>query len=98
MSVTIYEDAFFYCNQGYFPIGYTPDLSNYEMDADTTWNDQVSSLYTSDYLAVFEDAGYAGDSAILAPGYHSLASLLFYGIDDDSISSFYTLTAYTLPA
>jgi hypothetical protein len=49
----------------------------------------VSSLYTSDYLWVFEDAGYSGDSALLAPGYHSLASLLFYGIDNDSISSFY---------
>jgi hypothetical protein len=90
MSVTIYEHAFFYGEEGYFPVGYTPDLSNYDMgDSGKTWNDQVSSLYTSDYLWVFEDADYSGDSALLAPGYHSLASLLFYGIDNDSISSFY---------
>ena len=90
MSVTIYEHAFFYGEEGYFPVGYTPDLSNYEMgDSGESWNDQISSLYTSDYLWVFEDAGYSGDSALLAPGYHSLASLLYYGIDNDSISSFY---------
>lgn len=54
-----------------------------------SWNDQVSSLYTSTYLTVYEDAGYSGDYATLSPGYHDLDSLEDYGIANDSISSFY---------
>ena len=53
------------------------------------WNDEVSSLYTDEWVTVWEDSGYTGDSATLAPGSHDLASLNYYGIDNDSISSLY---------
>jgi hypothetical protein len=93
MSVTIYQDDYFSGYTGYFPgYGYTPNLTNYEMGySGETWNDQVSSLYTSTYLWVFEDANYSGDYAVLAPGFHDLANLQSYGIDNDSISSFYAV-------
>ena len=58
---------------------------------EASWNDQVSSLYTSTYLVVFEDANYEGDYAVLAPGFHDLASLSYYGIDNDTLSSFYAV-------
>jgi hypothetical protein len=93
MSVTIYQDDGFSGYAGYFPgYGYTPNLSYYAMGySGESWNDQVSSLYSSTYLYVFEDAGYSGDYALLSPGYHDLANLQAYGIDNDTISSFYAV-------
>jgi len=98
MSVVIYQHDFYDDDfddsyYGYFPgYGYTPNLSNYEMgDSGLTWNNQVSALYTFHYLKVFEEEGYQGDYAILAPGPHDLASLASYGIENDDISSFYAL-------
>ena len=98
MSVTIYEDV-----GGGGEVGYFPDpaeaqyLWNYSMDFFYTWYDEISSLYTSTPLKVFELPGFAedyagyADSAILQPGFHDLASLESYGIDNDNISSFYAL-------
>lgn len=98
MPVTIYQDDYFGGYDRYFRgNASTPVLSYYSMNAGPTWNDQVSSLYTSEYLKVFEDAGYAGNYAVLPPGCHTLASLSYHGVDNDSISSFYTLFR-TLPA
>ena len=51
----------------------------------------MSSLYTTEYLCVYEDAYYSGPSALLPPGFHDLASLESYGINNDSISSFYSI-------
>jgi hypothetical protein len=63
------------------------DLSNYDMGYFSDWNDEVSSIYTDSSILVYEDAGYSGATAILAPGFHDLASLESYGIYNDSISS-----------
>ena len=96
MSVTIYEDV-----GGGGEVGYFPDpasaqyLSNYSMDFFYTWDNEISSLYTSTYLYVFEAPGFAYDysgeaaSAILPPGFHDLDDLNAYGISNDAISSFY---------
>ena len=89
MSVTIYEDDNFGGYSYAFHSAPEDDLSDIYMDWPTTWNDETSSLYTDEYVTVWEDAGYEGDSATLAPGYHDLASLNYYGIDNDSISSLY---------
>jgi hypothetical protein len=64
------------------------DLNSYHMGSYYfDWNDEVSSLYTSSSIYVFEGAGYSGFSALLAPGFHDLASLESYGIYNDSIPS-----------
>jgi hypothetical protein len=63
------------------------DLNNYEMGDFSDWNDEVSSIYTDSSIYVYEDAGYSGFKALLAPGFHDLASLESYGIYNDSISS-----------
>ena len=63
-------------------------------DSGYTWNDQVSALYTSTYLKVFQDANYDynyGTYAILAPGWHDFYSLNYYGIGNDELSSFYAI-------
>ena len=93
MSVSIYQDDYFGGYVGYFSgYGYTPNLSYYSMGySGYSWNDQVSSLYSTTPLYVVEDAGYSGDSAYLPAGSHDLASLESYGIDNDSISSFYAI-------
>jgi hypothetical protein len=94
MSVTIYEHADGGGYSGYFPDpASTPNLQNYEMgNSGYSWNDQVSALYTSTYLTVFQDANYDdsyGAYAVLAPGFHDFYSLNAYGIGSDEISSFY---------
>jgi hypothetical protein len=91
MSVTIYEDDNFGGYSYQFSGAPVEDLSNYFMNfyLYLTWNDEVSSLYTDESVTVWEDAGYEGDSATLLPGHHDLASLNYYGIDNDSISSLY---------
>jgi hypothetical protein len=63
-----------------------------------SWNDQISSLYTSTPLLVAEDAQYQGFQAVLAPGFHPLESLERYGFYNDSISSFRVLPDYSLNA
>jgi hypothetical protein len=100
MSVTIWQDDHFSGNLGYFPFdsytnpgyGYT-NLSDHQMGyTGLSWNDQVSSLYTTTWLYVFEDAPEAPggtDYALLPPGAHDLASLESYGVDNDSISAMY---------
>ena len=73
MSVTLYENDFFnYYDDGYvgyFPDpAYTADLSNYALGYNgDTWDNDISSLYTSTYLSVFEEQNYGGDYAILRP-------------------------------
>jgi Peptidase inhibitor family I36 len=99
MSVTIYEHADFTGNVGYFPDpASTPNLGNYAMgNSGYSWNDQVSSLYTSTYLKVFQDANYDssyGAYAILPPGFHDFYSLNDYGIGSDEISSFYATIGF----
>ena len=98
MSVVIYQHDFYDPNfedsyYGYFPgYGYTPNLSNYAMgDSGYTWNNQVSALYSTSYLKVFEGENYTGDYANLGPGFHDLANLASYGIENDDISSFYVV-------
>ena len=96
MSLTFYQDD----NAGgyeYYAVGNIYDFSDRTMSWYSSWNDEVSSLYTSTSIYVFEDAGYSGDGAILSAGFHDLDSLESYGIENDSISSFYTLYQ-TLPA
>ena len=93
MSLRIYEDDNFEGYEGYFPDpAATYDLGRYDMGyffAD--WNDQVSSLKTTTSLRVFEDVNYQGDYVDLPAGDHTLAELNAYGVDNDSISSFYAL-------
>jgi hypothetical protein len=92
MSVTIYEHHDFTGAEGYFPDrAYTDALSRYSLGLFDTWNDDISSLYTSTSLIVFEDEYFEGDSAFLEPGFHDLASLNSYGIENDDIGSFYAL-------
>jgi hypothetical protein len=96
MSVTIYEDDHAGGDAKFFgDPEQTPDLTNYALDYSyfDTWNDDVSSLYTTEYLYVFEDAYYSGPNALLPPGFHDLAALESYGINNDSISSFYAIYA-----
>lgn len=86
MGLTIYQDDNFggYQKDVYFN---TYDLSDYSMSWYSSWNDEISSLYTSSAIYVFEDANLSGDYAWLPSGYHDLDSLYAYGIDNDSISS-----------
>jgi hypothetical protein len=91
MSVTIYEDD----NGGGYSYQFfaapEDDLSDIFMNfyLYQSWNDEVSSLYATESVTVWEDAGYQGDSATLLPGFHDLDDLNAYGIDNDSISSLY---------
>ena len=58
-----YDDDFENSYYGYFP-GYEsmPNLSNYEMgDSGYTWNNQVSALYSTTYLKVFDPRAAKGD-------------------------------------
>ena len=91
MAVTIWQDDNYYGYSGYFPDhARTPDLSNYAIGyTGDYWGDDISSLYTSTTLIVYEGDNYTGDYAVLAPGYHDLASLASYGIENDDIDSFY---------
>ena len=96
MTVRIYEHADFTGNVGYFPDpSGTPNLARYAMgDSGYSWHDQISSLYTSTYLAVFDFAYYDGAygaMAVLPPGYHDFYSLNAFGIGSDEISSFFAL-------
>jgi Peptidase inhibitor family I36 len=95
MAVTIYEHYNFTGHVGYFlDHAYTPDLSNYAMGYyGDTWNNDISSLYTSTPLFVYEDTYYGGDYAILGPGFHDLDSLSAHGIENDDIGSFYAAPA-----
>jgi hypothetical protein len=86
MALTLYQDdgGGGYQQNVYFNVS---DLGDYYMSWYSDWNDEVSSLYTSYYVYVYEDAGYAGDYTVLTPGFHDLDSLYDNGIDNDSISS-----------
>ena len=89
MSVTLYQDAGGY---GYSDTFYyqTTNLENYAMTIFSDWNDEVSSLYTTEDIYVYEDAYGGGDYALLEGGqFWDLDELEAYGIDNDSISSFY---------
>ena len=88
-----YDDDFENSYYGYFPgYGSMPNLSNYEMgDSGYTWNNQVSALYSTTYLKVFEEEGHEGDYANLGSGFHDLANLASYGIENDDIASFYAV-------
>ena len=102
MSVTIFENdvsrgddpgyALYFGDYGYG--SYTPNLAYYALGYDgNTWDNDVSALYTTDYLYVFEYTGFdrSGAYALLPPGYHNLDSLDAYGISNDEISSFFTI-------
>lgn len=91
MSVTIWDGYYFDYDVGYLPYGYTYDLSNYTQADGQSWNNDVSSLYTTDYLYVFDYTGYdrSGTYALLSPGYWSASDLEYLGLNND-ISSFYT--------
>jgi len=91
MSVTIYEDDNFGGYSYEFFNAPVEDLNNYFMNfyVYDDWNDEVSSIYATESVTVWEDAGYEGDSATLLPGFHDLESLNSYGIDNDEISSLY---------
>jgi hypothetical protein len=89
MSVTIWDYDYFDGDSAYFPAGYTPDLSNYSQDSGYTWDNDISSLYTTDTLYVFTGANYTGYMKVLEPGYHSGYELGFYY--NNTISSFYTV-------
>jgi hypothetical protein len=88
MTVTIYEDDSF---SGHYQGFSSPieDLNEAYMTVYSDWNDEVSSIYTTEYVTVWEDAGYSGDYATLDPGFHDLNNLESYGIENDSISSLY---------
>lgn len=96
MSVTIYEHADYTGAVGYFPDhAYTPNLGNYMMgDTGETWDNNISSLYTSTPLFVYEGTYYDGDVAVLAPGFHDFYSLAAHGIENDDIGSFYAAPYY----
>ena len=98
MSVTIYEDVDGGGESGFFPDPAGAEyLWNYSMDFFYSWDDEISSLNTSTSLKVFELPGYTvdytgyADYAVLPPGFHDLDDLNRYGIDNDSISSFYAV-------
>jgi hypothetical protein len=96
MSVRIHSDDLGRGYEGNFPDpAGTPNLGKYSMgDSGYSWNDQISSLYTSTPLLVAEDAQYQGFQAVLSPGFHPLESLERYGFYNDSISSFRALPEY----
>jgi hypothetical protein len=95
MSVVLYENDDFNIYDDGYALGfsdpaYTSDLSNYALGyGGNTWDNDTSSLYTTTYLAVYEEQNYGGDYAVLPPGSHDLASLNAYGIENDDIASFY---------
>jgi hypothetical protein len=93
MSVTIWDGAYFNGDKGYFPNGYTYDLDNYTQPDGQSWNNDISSLYTTDYLYVFDYKDYdrSGNYELLSPGYWSAAELEDLGLNND-ISSFYYTT------
>jgi hypothetical protein len=88
-TVTLYQDENFGGYQQTWDGGVS-DLNDYGMSWYSDWNDEASSLYTSEDLYVFEDVGYdfSGDYVKLPPGYHDSYTLASNGIDQDSISSF----------
>jgi hypothetical protein len=92
MSVTLYDDAGGLYNSDswlYFSDGYATDLANYAYGDDgNTWDNDVSSFYTTEYLTVFEGRGHTGDYATFSPGFHNLDDLYAYGISNDEITSF----------
>jgi hypothetical protein len=91
MSVWIWEYGDTTGYAGFFPDhARTWDLGNYAMGYQgDTWDNNISSLYTSTALFVYEDTYYGGDYAILSPGLHNLDSLAAHGIEDNDIGSFY---------
>jgi hypothetical protein len=96
MTVRIYQYDDYQGYSGYFPDpSRTPNLGNYSMGyTGYSWDNQVSSLYTSTTLYVFEAPYYFGtdkgyDFAELPPGRFTTAELALYGIDDNSMSSFF---------
>jgi hypothetical protein len=99
MSVTLYDDPggeFYSQHIGYFPDygdgSSAANLDYYAMgDSGYTWNNEVSSLYSSTGIVVFEGPGYTGDSAYFTGGFIDVHELEDYGIADNSISSFYTV-------
>ncbi len=94
MSVTVWDGSYYNGDRGYFPVGYTYDLDNYTQPDGQSWNNDISSLYTTDYLYLFDYKGYdrSGSYALLSPGYWSASDLEYAGLNND-ISSFYT-TSY----
>jgi hypothetical protein len=89
MSVTLYQGADGY---GYYDDfdAFVLNLENYAMTIFSDWNDEVSSLYTTYDIVVYEDAYGYGDSAVLTGGYFwDVDEMEALGIDNDSISSFY---------
>jgi hypothetical protein len=93
MSVTIWDGAYYNGDKGDFPAGYTPDLDYYTQPDGQSWNNDISSLSTTDWLYVFDYKGYdrSGNYELLAPGDWNAAELAYYGLDND-ISSFYYTT------
>jgi len=89
MSVTLFEDQGGY---GYYESFINAEnLENYYMSLFSDWNDEVSALYVSyGFVNVYEDAYGGGDSATLTQGFWDLDDLEALGIDNDSISSFYS--------
>ena len=96
MSVVLYENDDFNTYDDGYALGFsdpafTGDLSNYALGYDgDTWDNDVSSLYTTTSITVFEEQPYEGDYATLKRGFHDLASLSSYGIENDDIGSFIT--------
>jgi hypothetical protein len=95
MSVTIWDGFYFQGDKGYFPGGYTDDLGNYTQPDGQSWNNDISSLYTTDYIYVFDYKGYdrSGTYELLSPGYWSASDLEYLGLNND-ISSFYYTNNY----
>ena len=90
MSVTIWDGFYANGDSGYFENGYTPDLGNYTQPDGQSWNNDISSLTTSDWLYVFDYKDYdrSGNYALLSPGTWYAYELEDLGLNND-ISSFY---------
>jgi hypothetical protein len=91
MSVYLYDDAGGRYNSDswlYLSEGYTRDLANYPYGDDgNTWDNDVSSFWSDEYLTVFEGRNHTGDSATFSPGFYNLDDLYAYGISNDEITS-----------
>jgi hypothetical protein len=95
MPVTIWDGDFYEGNQRYFPYGIAFDLSDYTQKDGESWNNDISSLYTTDPLYVFDYKGLEGIGGyrILQPGYWSGPELADFGAFNNDISSFFDDTS-----
>jgi hypothetical protein len=96
MAVTIFQNYNGTGYHGIFPSpAYAYDMGNYDMGTvGATWAYNISALYTTTPLNVFDEPNFEGDAVYLPAGFFDLERLESLGVSNDSIASFVAVTDY----